>query len=180
MYFVYQTRYEPHGNCKAPNWCLIDFKEKGLRTGWQLGDKYNDWVWGNDIYQEIKANPEKFLIVEAKDYNYLQMTSEYKEKWNEFVLSAIKPNSKLGWISPDGTFIGCDYYDHAFVAKYYLHSSEEELESEGWCKIYALGEREAELGRICWYSKNRRLTTAQEEVLQRVSAFCPTSCEDIF
>lgn len=179
MYFVYQTSYEPHGNTKAPNWCLIDFKEHGLRTGWQLNDKYNNWVWGHDIYLEIKKNPEKFLIVEAKDYNHLQMTPEYKEKQKEFVLSAIKPDSKLGWIAPDGTFIGCDYRDHAFVAENYLHSSEEALEEEGWGKVYALDEREAILGHICWYSKNCHLTPAQEEVLQRLEAFCPVSCEDI-
>lgn len=44
---------------------------------------------------------------------------------------------------------------------------------------FAKLEREAELGHVCWYSENCRLTAAQEEVLQRVSAFCPTSCEDI-
>ena len=25
MYFVYRTTYQPHGNCKCPDWCLIDF-----------------------------------------------------------------------------------------------------------------------------------------------------------
>lgn len=178
MYFVYRiAHHDIHGNGQRPEWCMIDFKEKGIRTGWQLGDKYNDWVWGHDFYQEIKANPEKFLIVEAKDYNHLQMTKEYKEKWDIYVKSAIKPNSNLGWVAPDGTFIGCSYHDHSFIAEEYLHSSEESLENLGWCKIYALGERDAELGHTNWYTKNLHLTSAQEEVLKRLHVFCPESCD---
>lgn len=165
MYFVYRTTYSQHSTGQEPNWCLIDFKEKGLKTGWKLNEKFNkeNHVWGQDIYEEIKANPERFLIVEAKDYTHLQMTKEYKEKWNEFVLAAIKPESKLGWISPDGTFIGCRYYDHGFVAEKYLHSSEDQLEKEGWCKLYALGERDAELGNISWFTKTHKITAAQNE-----------------
>ena len=173
MYFVYQTRYEPHGNCKAPNWCLIDFSQRGLRTGWQLNDPFNNRLWGEDIYQEIKANPEKFLIVEAKDYNHLLMTKEYKEKWNEYVLSAIKPESNLGWIAPDGTFIGCDYYDHAFIAEEYLHSSEEQLENEGWCKAYALGKPEAARNETSYYTKNHHFTSAQRETISRLDSKFP-------
>ena len=174
MYFVYRTSYSPHGNCKMPDWCLIDFKEKGLRTGWRLDDKHNDWVWGYDIYQEIKSNPENFLIVEAKDYVHLQMTKEYKEKWKEYVLSAIKPESRLGWVAPDGTFIGCDYRDHAFIAEEYLHSSEESLEEQGWCKLYAFPADKF----VHWYTKNLHLTQAQEEVLQRHGdVLVPMSCE---
>jgi len=167
MHFVYRTRHSGHVNNKAPDWCLIDFKHKGLRTGWQLNDPINNWVWGEDIYQEIKAHPENFLIVEAKDYDHLLMTKEYKDKWNEYVKTAIKPESNLGWIAPDGTFIGCDYYDHAFVAEEYLHSSEERLEEEGWCKIYALGEKAAACNCLSYYSKHCHLTSAQKETLDR-------------
>lgn len=173
MYFVYLTRQEPHGNGKAPDWCLIDFKCRGLRNGWQLGDKYNDTVWGEDLYKEIKANPEKFLIVEAKDYNYLQITKEYREKWNEYVMSAVKPESNLGWIAPSGQFIGCSYYDHAFIAENYLHSSEERLEEEGWCKVYALGEKEAKRNEINYYTKNHHFTLAQEETKNYLDAKFP-------
>lgn len=175
MYFVYRTAYYPHGNCKAPEWCLIDFKQKGLRTGWKLNERFNreDKAWGQDIYEEIKANPEKFLIVEAKDYNHLQMTKEYKEKWNEYVMSAIKPESNLGWIAPDGTFIGCGYYDHSFIAEEYLHSSEERLEEEGWCKVYALGIPDAERNEMNYYTKNNHFTAAQKETIDRLDAKFP-------
>ena len=174
MHFVYRTSHSPHGNCEMPDWCLIDFKEKGLRTGWRLNDK-KDWVWGHDIYQEIKANPENFLIVEAEDYDHLQMTKEYKEKWNEYVLSAVDPNSNLGWIAPDGTFIGCSYYDHSFIAENYLHSSEERLEADGWCKVYALGLPEAERNEMNYYTKNNHFTDAQKETIHRLDAKFP--CE---
>ena len=177
MYFVYMTQYWPHGNGKAPNWCLIDFKQKGLKTGWKLNEKFNreDNAWGQDIYEEIKANPEKFLIVEAKDYNHLLMTKEYKEKWTEYVNSAIDPESNLGWIAPDGTFIGCDYYDHAFIAENYLHSSEERLEEEGWCKVYALSEVDAERNETHYYTKSHHFTSAQKETIERLAVKFP--CE---
>ena len=173
MYFVYRTSYSPHGNCQEPDWAFIDFKEKGLRTGWRLGDKHNDWVWGHDIYEEIKANPENFLIVEAKDYIHLQMTKEYKEKEQEYILSAINPDSNLGCIAPDGTFIGCSYYDHSFVAKNYLHSSEEQLEADGWCKVYALGKPEAERNETWKKTKNNHFTAAQKETINRLDAKFP-------
>lgn len=175
MYFVYRTFYSPHGNCKMPDWCLIDFKEKGLRTGWKLDEKYNreDHAWGQDIYEEIKANPENFLIVEAEDYNHLRETKEYKEKDWEYVLSAIKPDSNLGWIAPDGTFIGCSYYDHSFVAINYLDSSEEQLEADGWCKVYALGEPEAERNEMNYFTKNNHFTAAQKETIRRLDAKFP-------
>lgn len=170
MYFVYLTKCSRHGNGQEPDWCLIDFKEKGLKTGWKLDEKFNkeDHAWGQDIYEEIKANPEEFLIVEARDFIHLQMTKEYKEKWNEFVLSALKPESNLGWIAPDGTFIGCDYYDHSFIAEEYLHSSEEQLEDSGWCKIYALSELDAQNNNICYYTKRvMHFTEAQKEFIRR-------------
>lgn len=48
----------------------------------------------------------------------------------------IDPNSKLGWVSPDGRFYGCAYTDHADVADLYFKKSERELEDEGWVKIW--------------------------------------------
>lgn len=181
MYFVFRfADYDTHGNGRRPEWCMIDFREKGIRTGWQLGDKYNDRVWGHDIYREIKEDPEKFLIVEAEDYAHLKMTKEFKEKWDEYVKSAIDPNSRLGWVAPDGTFIGCRYYDHEFIATEYLHSSERSLEAQGWCKLYVLtwgGRPDAsDDGTVHWYTRNLHLTSAQEEVLRRLHIFCPKSC----
>jgi len=171
MYFVYRTESSKHGNGQRPDWALIDFKGQGLRTAEALGTGRNgDWIWGKDIYQEIKSNPEAYLIVEAKDYDHLQMTKEYKEKWNEFVKSAIVPESRLGWVAPDGTFIGCRYYDHSFIAEEYLHSDEKTLEDEGWCKLYVStwgGRIAADDDDIRWFTKNQRLTVAQQETLKR-------------
>lgn len=165
MYFVYRTSYSQHGNGQQPDWCLIDFKERGLKTGWKLDEKFNreDHAWGHELYEEIKANPDNFLIVEAEDYTHLQMTKEYKQKQKEFIESAIKPDSKLGWVAPDGTFIGCSYYDHSFIATAYLHSDDEQLESEGWCRLYALSERDAELGHVNWFTRTLKITAAQNE-----------------
>ena len=175
MYFVYQTTHSIHGNGKQPEWLMIDFKEKGVRTGWKLNDKYNNWVWGHDLYQKIKKNPEQFLIVEAEDYEHLKMTNEYKEKDKEFVMSAIDPNSRLGWIAPDGTFIGCSYHDHAFIAKEYLHSSEEHLEATGWCKIYATSENAAENNYFNYYTRGLHFTDAQKEFIKRHDKKFPSS-----
>lgn len=175
MYFVYRTVYSPHGNCKMPEWCLIDFKEKCLRTGRGLADKFNkeDFAWGRDVYEEIKANPEKFLIVEADSYDSLKETKEYKEKDRDYILSAVNPESDLGWIAPDGTFIGCNYYDHSFVASNYLGSREEQLEASGWCKVYASGKYGAERNEINCFTKNNYFTAAQKETIRRLAAKFP-------
>lgn len=157
MYFVFRTTHSQHGNGKMPDWPMIDFVNHDLR--YIHHDR--NWPFGEDIYNEIKANPEKFLIVEAEDYAHLQQTKEYKEKWDEYIMSAIKPDSRLGWISPDGTFIGCDYYDHSFIAEEYLHSAEKTLEKEGWVKLYSLGPGYQS---VEWYTKTHRITAAQNEI----------------
>lgn len=167
MYFVYQEGHGQHGNGKEPDWLMIDFLYKGVRTGWALGTGHNDQLWGKDIYQQIKANPEEYLIVEAVDYKQLMQTKEYKEKWDEYVRSAIDPNSKLGWISPDGQFIGCSYRDHAFVAREYIGKDELQLEDAGWCKVYALTDRGIPKDDINYYAKNFHFTEAQKETVRR-------------
>ena len=94
--------------------------------------KYNNFWWelengfiynrvgGHTVYDPETAGP----IVEVENFEDLD--------WS----CLIKPDSNLGWVSPDGRFYGCDYTDHADVADLYFKKSERELEDEGWVKIW--------------------------------------------
>ena len=42
---------------------------------------------------------------------------------------------KTGWLSPDGTFFGCDYHFHDDQAFLIHKKDEQKLENDGWIKI---------------------------------------------
>lgn len=44
-------------------------------------------------------------------------------------------NSKHGWLTPDGTFIGTGYAAHDLYARRVLVNTSTELESRGWVKV---------------------------------------------
>src|SRR5574344_1524775 len=53
--------------------------------------------------------------------------------WKDTELCSNK--EKTGWLSPDGSFYGCDYHLHSMQAELVHHHSEGELEKLGWIKI---------------------------------------------
>ena len=125
--------------------------------------EYNGW-WQYEkgyLYNRMggrhKADPNEEMwkhskVVKAKDwadldYSYL-----------------LKPESTLGWISPDGKFYGCGYRDHALVAEMYLKKKDDQLEKEGWVKIF----RDGFDGTNVWYSDSLMVTDAQKIVLERL------------
>lgn len=59
------------------------------------------------------------------------------DTWDELDCSyLLNSNSHLGWLSPEGEFYGCDYFEHSLIAERIIHKSEPELEEEGWVKMY--------------------------------------------
>lgn len=96
---------------------------------------------------------EKDIIIEAEnradlDYSLL-----------------IDPNSKYGWISPEGKFYGCDYAKHRDLAEWYFKKNERQLESEGWIKVF----RDSFDRKTVWYSEKSFITEAQKNTLEQRS-----------
>lgn len=105
-----------------------------MSGGWSMKEK-------EDEILEIVDFPDKDSFEDAyrkEIYSYL-----------------IKPDSDLGWLSPEGDFYGCDWADHNMVANLYFNKTDLELEKEGWVKIF----RSVELGEPV-YCQNR-LSTQQ-------------------
>ena len=48
----------------------------------------------------------------------------------------INPESKLGWLAPDGTWYPCRRCDHRNVAQSILYKTERQLETSGYVKLY--------------------------------------------
>jgi len=49
-----------------------------------------------------------------------------------------RPNSDVGWLSPDGKWIGCAPRMHDHVAYHLLQKEVSELEVQGWCRVYGI------------------------------------------
>lgn len=62
-------------------------------------------------------------IVNAKDWESLD--------WKPILL---RPDSKYGYIAPDGRWYGCNYSDHNDLCRFVL--GEETPEELGWVKVY--------------------------------------------
>jgi hypothetical protein len=50
--------------------------------------------------------------------------------------SIYKTDSRCGWLSRDGKFIGCSSQDHDLIADLILNETIEELEKQGWVRIW--------------------------------------------
>lgn len=56
--------------------------------------------------------------------------------WDDVDCSSLcRPESRYGWVAPDGTFYGCDVTDHALIARFVLKSDELTIEKTH-VKIY--------------------------------------------
>lgn len=78
------------------------------------------------------------------------------------------PDSRFGWVAPDGTFYGCEFSDHSLIARLVFKSDEQTLEKTH-VKIYGY-ERRTEA-----YTRRPFLTEQQTKTLkERGIAFCYT------
>lgn len=85
--------------------------------------------------------------------------------WEDLDWSFLIDNaSDLGWISPDGTFYGCDYRRHADVAKLFFKKDERQLEEEGWVKVFMDSWRHEKE----WFSDKAMITDAQKITLEKL------------
>lgn len=80
---------------------------------------------------------EIIAIDDAKDMD------DFIERNRKEVYSyMIKPDSELGWLSPDGTFYGCDWAEHELFVNQYFGKTDLEMEKDGYVRVF----RSFELG----------------------------------
>ena len=125
------------------------------------------WVWkkyhkGLSDVNFFKIN-EEIYGTEPIESNHTPIDVPVKKE---------KPETKFGWLSPDGRFFGCDYGGHSNLACkivgdiQYIANPERHLEDLGWAKILSgggTGKRYA-IG----MGIDKRLTDAQLKILQRM------------
>lgn len=72
------------------------------------------------------------IIVEVADWEDLDY-SDY-----------LNPESEYGWLSPEGSWYGCNYFEHDIIANNILHSNDISLELCGWVKAFKGADHETE------------------------------------
>lgn len=88
---------------------------KNLQGGWCL--KENVEILSSGLFD---GTMEEFIKLHRKEiYSYL-----------------INENSRYGWLSPNAEFYGVDYTNHMDCAQLYFGKEEDELEAEGWIKVF--------------------------------------------
>lgn len=104
------------------------------------------WLWPKnhkssrvDFYDFFNDFGEKYIAPEVP---------EHAKAILEEVEAKTSPNTKYGWVSPEGTYFHCEYQGHINLADKICfgmidtNNSEKYLEDHGWCKIFKpLGER---------------------------------------
>lgn len=95
----------------------MDFK--GRRTPYAEG-KVIGHVSGDGFERAMRTIPEHLVKVE-QDYAY------------RFLLD---PYSNQGWLSPDGKFYGCKYYEHDDLAYALIRVPTMGLEYNGWVRVH--------------------------------------------
>lgn len=126
------------------------------------------WVWKkfhkglSDVY---------FSKINAEIYGS-EPTDESMHKPVDVPLEQEKDESKLGWISPDGRFLGCEYGGHSNLARricgdiQQINDPERHLEELGWAKV--LCDPCARSQYVIGMGLNKKLTDNQFNTLQRM------------
>lgn len=88
--------------------------------------------------------------------------------WEDIAFNFLVPNSRFGWVDPDGIFYGCKYTDHRMIARYIFGMDEFTLEKTH-VKIYGYGSS------VEAYTQRPFLTEQQVKTLkERRVPFCRT------
>lgn len=110
-------------------------------------EKHNDGrVWDNGYWEIINDppyKPGKYIQVEnrygGKHFHMITeddeiINSDWQTVNRKYYLN--KSDSLYGWIDKDGTFFGCDYFEHNDCAQACFGMYEGEAERAGYVKIY--------------------------------------------
>lgn len=100
--------------------------------------EYNDGSVRENGWWEYNPDTETVYNRNGGWHTYHHRPEEeiIESTWDEILARTIRDDSCItGWIAPDGEFFGCAPMDHVRLAQYYLKTTEEHLEQEGWIKI---------------------------------------------
>ncbi len=112
-----------------------------------LMDEGDNQFWTNIMGGKCPRHTSDKILetVEAEDWIDLD--------WTFTILH--RPESRAGWVSPDGRFFGCDNQEHDLFAQLALKKTIGELERTGWARIYCDG----------FFRCARRLTAYQRNTM---------------
>ena len=110
---------------------------------WLVQQRYSrSWylpIDGLEPYGQQRLNNE------AGGYCYMTSTDKILEKvmaenfedldWTK--TSLLRPDSKTGWLAPDGRWWGCYGSGHDIVADLILHSTDMTLRAQGYARVYS-------------------------------------------
>jgi hypothetical protein len=111
--------------------------------------KYRNGIKKDNGYWEIKSNmtPSELIGQEVRVVNAVGGFHDVTIKPEDEIVYAedrkdlnyshmLNPDSKYGWLAPDGTWYGCNYMEHEDIAMFVLRSNSCDLEEQGYVKIY--------------------------------------------
>lgn len=109
-------------------------------------ETHDNGYWLIDTDEEPVDGEEYKVYNAAGGYHYWTCGKQYPDEQNEVVVAdgwddldnsaLLTPTSRIGWLAPDGTFYGCQYWQHNLIAERVIRKTEIEMENEGWVKMY--------------------------------------------
>ena len=135
---------------------LICYEENGIRR-WDMIKKNDRNGYLLDLMQRPEINLHSIFIMptnflsgiwlspqshKSNRVDFWNFFEDYGKKYVAPEKTVIKPETKYGWISPDGRYFHCEFQGHVALADNICfgivdtNNSERYLEEHGWCKIY--------------------------------------------
>lgn len=116
-------------------WCLITTRLTGTHEGdtvWAR-DGGSKWYWNDGPAYMPKKGEQVLQHAMTNDMDWLDhtLTSDW-QRWHERVNDVAL---KDGWVSPEGRWYRCAYFEHDKVAYDYLRKTTTQLEEGGWARI---------------------------------------------
>lgn len=110
---------------KIRKFCLLQDKYNNNRKYWKESEG-NKWINVAGGWMPKSKEDKIIETVEAESFEGLDWTKT----------SFINPDSDSGWLDRYGKWYGCSTMEHDFIAYYILKKSIEELEKEGYVRVY--------------------------------------------
>lgn len=83
--------------------------------------------------QVVDVDLDEDLCMDIREYERAQANQKKDLDWRQTII--LNDKYRTGWLSPDGTFFGCEAYHHKLQAQYVHGMRETALENNGWIRI---------------------------------------------
>lgn len=141
---------KPFGSKTSPNLPTFVLKQDYMGNYW--------WEDGGAFW----INSAGGRCHKSKNDVILQTVQSAFEDLDWTITSYVEPDSKTGWLSPDGKYWGCSTQNHRSVADLVLKSSSEKLLDQGWVKVNGIN---APGGAFCDFFNEKPLNDIQRKFL---------------